>query len=53
VRCFVDATLARHATIWAAAGHPHTVFPLSYDQLLRLTGGTPAELAAAPGGENR
>jgi len=41
----VDVELARHGRIWAAAGHPHTVFPTSYDELLRLTEGTPAEVA--------
>lgn len=48
LRCFVDESLARHDVIWAAAGHPQTVFPLSYGELLRLTGGTPATLAGAP-----
>jgi prolyl-tRNA editing enzyme YbaK/EbsC (Cys-tRNA(Pro) deacylase) len=41
----VDRALAQHARIWAAAGHPKTVFELSFDALLRLTGGAPAELA--------
>ncbi|MGY2067319.1 YbaK/EbsC family protein [Blastococcus sp. SYSU DS0619] len=43
----VDVELARYDEVWAAAGHPHTVFPTSYDELLRLTEGTPAEVAAA------
>lgn len=43
---FVDRALAAHARIWAAAGHPHTVFPLTYAELVRLTGGTEADLAA-------
>jgi prolyl-tRNA editing enzyme YbaK/EbsC (Cys-tRNA(Pro) deacylase) len=42
----VDVELARHPQVWAAAGHPHTVFPTTYDELLRLTDGTPAEVAA-------
>jgi prolyl-tRNA editing enzyme YbaK/EbsC (Cys-tRNA(Pro) deacylase) len=41
----VDVDLDRHATVWAAAGHPNTVFPTSFTELLRLTGGTPAEVA--------
>jgi prolyl-tRNA editing enzyme YbaK/EbsC (Cys-tRNA(Pro) deacylase) len=45
LKTLVDLALARHAPIWAAAGHPKTVFALSFDALLRLTGGTPAELA--------
>jgi prolyl-tRNA editing enzyme YbaK/EbsC (Cys-tRNA(Pro) deacylase) len=40
----VDVELARFAQVWAAAGHPHTVFPTTYDELLRLTEGTPAEV---------
>ena len=44
----VDVELARHEQVWAAAGHPHTVFPTSYDELLRLTDGTHAEVASAP-----
>lgn len=35
----VDASLARFATLHAAAGHPHAVFPLSYGELLDWTGG--------------
>ncbi|QLD10740.1 YbaK/EbsC family protein [Microbacterium oleivorans] len=38
----VDEDLAGHDTIWAAAGTPHTVFPLTFDELVRLTGGTVA-----------
>ena len=28
-----------------AAGHPHAVFPTTYDELLRLTAGHPTEVA--------
>ena len=41
----VDVSLSRYEQVWAAAGHPHTVFPTSYDELLRLTGGHAAEVA--------
>ena len=44
-RTYVETSLAAHREIWAAAGHPHTVFRLSYDELLRLTGGTPVDVA--------
>ncbi|KGH45767.1 MULTISPECIES: YbaK/EbsC family protein [Modestobacter] len=44
----VDVELARYARVWAAAGHPHTVFPTSYDELLQLTAGTPAEVGPGP-----
>jgi prolyl-tRNA editing enzyme YbaK/EbsC (Cys-tRNA(Pro) deacylase) len=41
----VDVTLASFPQVWAAGGIPHAVFPTSYDELLRLTGGRPAEVA--------
>ncbi|GAA0414155.1 aminoacyl-tRNA deacylase [Acrocarpospora corrugata] len=44
VRTLVDTWLAKHPVVWAAAGHPHTVFPSTYDELLELTGGTPTEV---------
>lgn len=44
----VDIELVRHERVWAAAGHPHAVFPTSYEELLRLTGGTPAEVGDGP-----
>ncbi len=46
LRTLVDEDLARHDQVWAAGGHPHTVFPTTYDELLRITGGTPADVAA-------
>lgn len=36
----VDEALAAYPEIWAAGGTPHTVFPLTFDQLVALTGGT-------------
>jgi prolyl-tRNA editing enzyme YbaK/EbsC (Cys-tRNA(Pro) deacylase) len=41
----VDRHLATFDAVWAAAGTPHTVFPTTYDELLRLTGGTAADVA--------
>jgi prolyl-tRNA editing enzyme YbaK/EbsC (Cys-tRNA(Pro) deacylase) len=40
----VDVELARYPRVWAAAGHPSAVFPTSYEELLRLTAGTAAEV---------
>jgi len=34
----IDRELFRFERIWAAAGHPHAVFPLSPDELVQLTG---------------
>jgi prolyl-tRNA editing enzyme YbaK/EbsC (Cys-tRNA(Pro) deacylase) len=44
IRTLVDAWLAKYDVVWAAAGHPHAVFPTSFDELLRITGGTQAEV---------
>jgi prolyl-tRNA editing enzyme YbaK/EbsC (Cys-tRNA(Pro) deacylase) len=43
----VDVELARHEQVWAAAGSPHAVFPTTYEELLRLTDGTAAEVGGA------
>ncbi|WP_214466477.1 YbaK/EbsC family protein [Microbacterium flavescens] len=40
----IDEDLAAFDEIWAAGGTPHTVFPLTFDELVRLTGGTVAEV---------
>lgn len=36
----VDEALAAFPELWAAGGTPHTVFPLTYAELVSLTGGT-------------
>ncbi|MBB5789447.1 YbaK/EbsC family protein [Jiangella mangrovi] len=46
VRTLVDVWLAEHDEIWAAAGHPHSVFPTTFDELVRVTGGTPVDVTA-------
>lgn len=40
----VDIALSQYSEVWAAGGHPHYVFPTSYDELLRITTGTAAEV---------
>jgi prolyl-tRNA editing enzyme YbaK/EbsC (Cys-tRNA(Pro) deacylase) len=39
LRTYIDEALRDHDEIWAAAGHPHTVMPLTFDALRHLTGG--------------
>jgi len=46
LRTLVDRWLGRHDVVWAAAGHAHTVFPTSFAELVRITGGTPADVGA-------
>lgn len=40
----VDIALAAYDVVWAAAGHPSAVFPTTYAELLKITGGTEAEV---------
>ncbi|MGL5860195.1 MAG: YbaK/EbsC family protein [Phycicoccus sp.] len=45
IRTVVDVTLGRYDRVWAAAGHSHTVFTTAYDELIRVTGGHPMDVA--------
>jgi prolyl-tRNA editing enzyme YbaK/EbsC (Cys-tRNA(Pro) deacylase) len=44
IRTLVDRALEPYDVVWAAAGHAHTVFPTSFEELVRITGGTPADV---------
>jgi prolyl-tRNA editing enzyme YbaK/EbsC (Cys-tRNA(Pro) deacylase) len=46
LRTIVDIDLANFDEVWAAGGHPHYVFPTSFDELVRITSGTPADVGA-------
>ncbi len=46
LRTLVDVWLDKYDVVWAAAGHAHTVFPTSFAELIRITGGTPADIGA-------
>ncbi|MBF8252021.1 MAG: aminoacyl-tRNA deacylase [Actinobacteria bacterium] len=37
----LDVALDEHEVAWAAAGHPHSVYPTTFEELLRVTGATP------------
>lgn len=41
---FVDASLRRFPTVWAAGGTPHCVFPIAPDALLTASGGREIDL---------
>ena len=41
----VDTALRDYEVVWAAAGHAHTVFPTSFDELVRITSGTPLDVS--------
>ena len=44
IRTLVDTWLDKYDVIWAAAGHPHTVFPTTFAELVRVTHGTAADV---------
>jgi len=37
----IDQALNDYGVAWAAAGHPHSVYPTSFSELVRVTGATP------------
>ena len=40
-KIIVDLALNDYEVVWAAAGHPHAVFPTTFDEIVRMSGGTP------------
>ena len=40
----LDEALNDYDVVWAAAGHPHAVFPTSFAELLKATAATPARV---------
>jgi prolyl-tRNA editing enzyme YbaK/EbsC (Cys-tRNA(Pro) deacylase) len=48
LRTIVDTTLADYAIVWAAAGHTHAVFATTFDELMKITRGTPAAVGVQP-----
>jgi prolyl-tRNA editing enzyme YbaK/EbsC (Cys-tRNA(Pro) deacylase) len=45
ITTIVDSALQQYPEVWAAAGHAHTVFPTSFAELVRITGGTPLDVS--------
>ena len=37
----IDQALNDYEVVWAAAGHPHAVYPTTYNELITCTGATP------------
>jgi peptidyl-dipeptidase Dcp len=42
---YVDVALAEHPVLWAAAGTPNSMMPLTYEQLLTITNGKEISVA--------
>ncbi|MDN5916397.1 MAG: YbaK/EbsC family protein [Pseudonocardia sp.] len=45
LRTLVDRALAEFDVVWAAGGVARAVFPTTFDELVAVTGGTPADVA--------
>nr|WP_042181258.1 YbaK/EbsC family protein [Kibdelosporangium sp. MJ126-NF4]CEL14915.1 Uncharacterized protein SCO3165 [Kibdelosporangium sp. MJ126-NF4]CTQ96455.1 Uncharacterized protein SCO3165 [Kibdelosporangium sp. MJ126-NF4] len=44
IRTLIDNHLATYPVVWAAAGHPKSVYPTTFEQLTALTRGTAADV---------
>ena len=42
----IDEALNDYEVVWAAAGHPHTVYPTTFDELLHATNATSMVIGA-------
>ena len=40
----VDLSLSRFEFVYAAAGHPHSIFKITYKQLIKITNGTEEDI---------
>lgn len=49
ITTLIDEALRAHDPVWAAAGHPNSLFPVTFGDLVALTDGRPAEVAGTPG----
>jgi prolyl-tRNA editing enzyme YbaK/EbsC (Cys-tRNA(Pro) deacylase) len=45
---WVDASLGRFETVYAAAGNPHAIFPVAFETLVQLTNGHVADVTKIP-----
>ncbi len=48
---WIDSSLGRFETVYAAAGHPHAVFPIAFEALVRITDGHVADVTEIPSTE--
>jgi prolyl-tRNA editing enzyme YbaK/EbsC (Cys-tRNA(Pro) deacylase) len=45
---WIDGSLGRFETVYAAAGHPRVVFPIAFEALVRITDGNVADVTESP-----
>ena len=44
IKILIDSSLSRYEYVYAAAGHPNTIFKINYKQLIKLTEGTEEDI---------
>ena len=44
VKILIDSSLSRFENVYAAAGHPNSIFKITYKQLVKLTEGTEEDI---------
>ena len=44
IKILIDSSLSRFENVYAAAGHPNTIFKITYKQLVQLTEGTEEDI---------
>ena len=49
----VDQSLSRFPVIWAAAGHPHAVFEMSFDELVKLADAPASDVVVDPAADRQ
>ena len=45
INIFIDNSLERFTSLFAAAGHPNCVFKINYEKLIKITNGTEKEIS--------
>jgi len=50
---WIDHSLARFETVYAAAGHPQAVFPIPFETLVRITNGNVADVTETISSEEK
>jgi prolyl-tRNA editing enzyme YbaK/EbsC (Cys-tRNA(Pro) deacylase) len=46
LRTIVDVDLGQYDEVCAAGGQPHYVFPKTFEELVRITGGEPTDVGS-------
>jgi Cys-tRNA(Pro) deacylase len=44
IKILIDSSLSRYENVYAAAGHPNSIFKITYKQLIKLTEGTEEDI---------